>query len=294
MNVYLTGRLSEDETKYQAAVALCGKLFKLEETIQNTKAYSEEEYRQMLKDGDVESKDDYLEYLATPCNDDIFKTEVDVLCKTMLKTEDFLKKHPVHGMLIKDKGLEFHTDLFGTSRKVYDLQYSNKRISDCRIRLMENLNTNKVFVNDLINSNIRDSLTQRVFNPEKEQTYHFKAGDLVACVNQETGKSTDMFAYVVEADKKKNTLYLDKYTDRGGISWKMQLQQLQIMELEQFYRPMTDDEILEFRDNLAKLLSDPRKSRKLDAPYTTNETYKAVCEAADEIEARQKQDKEIE
>ena len=57
---------------------------------------------------------------------------------------------------------------------------------------------------------------------------------------------------------------------------------------EALSNPMTDDEILEFRDGLTKLLTDPVKSRKLDAPMTTRETYSLVCELADKIEAERK------
>lgn len=251
MNVYLTAQISEDGSKYQAAVAMGDKLFKFE----------------------------------TPYKD--WTTPLEVMYKTMLKTEDYLKKQPLRGMLLKNSGLTFSTDILSDSNiKTSNKMYNNPVLNAGRERLEASLGV-KVAANNLISDRMKDAMLQRAYNPEGEQTYHFKQGDLVICRNPERGATEfDSFAYVAQAEN--NSLYLDKYTKYGEVSWKTQLMSQLHMELEQYYRPMTDDEILEFRDGLTKLLTDPVKSRKLDAPMTTRETYSLVCELADKIEAERK------
>ncbi len=256
MNVYLTAQISEDGSKYQAAVALDDKLLKLELPYKNEQ-----------------------------------QNAVEALYKTMLKTEDYLKKNPFRGSLLKigSNNLTFSTDLLSDDCvKTSSIFYKNATLNTCKEELEASLGI-KVNADNLINDRIKNTMLQRVYNPEGEQTYHFQQGDLVIARNPEKGATEfDAFAYVTEADKKRNVLYLDKYTKYGEVSWKTQLIPMLKMELEQFYRPMTDDEILEFRDGLTKLLTDPIKSRKLDAPMTTRETYSLVCELADKIEAERK------
>ena len=53
---------------------------------------------------------------------------------------------------------------------------------------------------------------------------------------------------------------------------------------------MTDDEIKTFHDGMTKLLTDPAKSRKLDDPNVTRETYEIVGRAVENIRAAEKAD----
>ena len=62
------------------------------------------------------------------------------------------------------------------------------------------------------------------------------------------------------------------------------------MELTGFYRPMTDEEILTFHEGMTKLLTDPAKSRKLDDPNITRETYEVVGRAVENIRTAEKAD----
>jgi len=250
MDIYLTGKVvnKDGQDVLMSAIAMNGKLLKLETPFEGEQTYHE------------------------------------VVAKTMKKTEDYLKHHAGIIKQMGTRNLHFHTDYLGDYHEAHNQSYRDEKINACRDSLAELLHTpfTSIEVDNLEIGKVKDTLMQRVFEPETEQTYHFKPDDLVVCFS--------IYARVVTADKTNNRLVLDKYQEYGEFSASNCPQRLLEMELSNMYRPMTDDEILEFHDGMTKLLADPAKSRKLDDPNTTMQTYEVVGRAVDNIRAAEKAD----
>lgn len=258
MDIYLTGKVvnKDGQDVLMSAIAMDGKLFKLETPFEGEQTYH------------------------------------DVVAKTMKKTEDYMKHHAGIIKQMGTRSLHFKTDYLGDDvHEAINASYKDETINACRNRLAELLHVpfTSIEVDNLEIDRVKDTLMQRVFEPETEQTYHFKPDDLVICSNEES-TSFSIYARVVTADKTNNRLVLDKYQEYGEFSASNRPQRLLEMELSNMYRPMTDDEILEFHDGMTKLLTDPAKSRKLDDPNITRETYEVVGRAVDNIRAAEKAD----
>lgn len=257
MDIYLTGKVvsKDGQDVLMSAIAMDGKLLKLETPFEGEQTYH------------------------------------DVVAKTMKKTEDYLKHHAGIIKQMGTRNLHFRTDYLGDYHEAHNQSYRDEKINACRDSLAELLHTpfTSIEVDNLEIDEVKDTLMQRVFEPETEQTYHFKPDDLVICSN-EGSTSFSIYARVVTADKANNQLVLDKYQEYGEFSISNRPQRLLEMELIGFFRPMTDDEILEFHEGMTKLLADPAKSRKLDDPNITMQTYEVVGRAVDNIRAAEKAD----
>lgn len=216
------------------------------------------------------------------------ETRIDVLNKAMSKTEQWLKHHPgIGGKLIKG-GLTFDTNLLsetyhGTSEKAF-----SKEIYERVCSLNQELNV-KAEITNLEIDRVKTNLMNRAFYPSKDTSYHFKPNDLIISNKDKNDiNGFSVFARVVAADQKTNFLHIDRYTDYGKISWKQKTQPLLNMELNQFYRPMTDDEVLMFCEGLSGLATDPIKSRCIDDKNVFSETYFIVIDRAEKIEQERK------
>lgn len=264
MDIYLTGKVvnKDGQDVLMSAIAMDGKLLKLETPFEGEQTYHE------------------------------------VVAKTMKKTEDYMRHHAGIIKQMGTRSLHFKTDYLGNDvHEAINASYKDETINACRHRLAELLHTpfTSIEVDNLEIDRVKETLMQRVFEPETEQTYHFKPDDLVICSN-EGSTSFSIYARVVSVDKKENTVWFDKYQEYGEFSSSIydkhthepRKQRLLEMELIGFYRPMTDDEILEFHEGMTKLLADPAKSRKLDDPNITRETYEIVSRAVENIRAAEK------
>ena len=266
MDIYLTGKVENKDGQdvLMSAIAMDGKLFKLETPFEGEQTYH------------------------------------DVVAKTMKKTEDYMKHHAGIIKQMGTRSLHFKTDYLGDDvHEAINASYKDETINACRNSLAELLHIpfTSIEVDNLEIDRVKDTLMQRVFEPETEQTYHFKPDDLVICGNNDVS-GFSIYARVVSVDKKENTVWLDKYQEHGEFSNSIydkhthepRKQRLLEMELTGFYRPMTDEEILTFHEGMTKLLTDPAKSRKLDDPNVTRETYEIVGRAVENIRAAEKAD----
>ena len=258
MDIYITGKVENKDRQdvLMTAIAMDGKLLKLETPFEGEQTYH------------------------------------DVICKVMRKAEDYIKHSPI----IKQMGtrnVHFHTDFFGDDpHEAHNQSYRDEKINACRNSLAELLHTSftSIQVDNLEIDTVKDVLKQRVFEPKTEQTYHFKPDDLVIGNDDGICSGFTLYARVVTADKKNNSLLLDRYQEHGTFCTNNQEQDLLRMELSHYYRPMTDEEILTFHDGMAKLLADPAKSRKLKDRDMTMQTYEIVSKAVENIRAAEKAD----
>lgn len=94
--------------------------------------------------------------------------------------------------------------------------------------------------------------------------YNFEEGDFVICKPSEekrndSNKNFEIYAYVVEVNRDKDTLRLDRYLKQGRLHIEKSPEfHLKEMEKDGFYQPMNDYEIADFYDGVAELLSDAR------------------------------------
>ena len=256
MHIYITGKIENKNGQdiLMSAIALDGRLFKLE-----TPFVGEQTYH-------------------------------DVVYRVMKKTEDYI----INAEAARQKkicAVSFRTDYFGDYHETANKAFRDEKIYNCMKQIDRTLRSLGVWlvdgtkVDNLEISRVKDTLMQRVFNPKTEQTYHFKPDDLVIGCNSES-PTHSIYARVVSVDKKNNRLVLDKYNGGGEINIGSDMpNKLLEMELLNYYRPQTDDETLTFQIGIAKLLK-PRpnfnriKSRNLD---TAEQTYEIVSEAAGRI-----------
>ena len=258
MDIYLTGKVvnKDGQDVLMSAIAMDGKLFKLETPFKGEQTYH------------------------------------DVICKVMRKAEDYIKHSPI----IKQMGtrnVHFHTDFFGDDpHEAHNQSYRDEKINACRNSLAELLHTpfTSIQVDNLEIDTVKDILKQRVFEPKTEQTYHFKPDDLVIRSSDGVCSGFTLYARVVTADKKSNSLLLDRYQEHGAFCTNNQKQDLLRMELSHYYRPMTDEEILTFHDGMTKLLADPAKKRSLKDRDMTMQTYEIVGRAVENIRSAEKAD----
>jgi type IV secretory pathway VirB4 component len=257
MRIYITGKIESKNGQdiLMSAVAIDGRLFKLETPFRGEQTYH------------------------------------DVVYKVMKKTEDYI----INAEAVKQKDIRavrFHTDYFGDDyHKAANEACRDEKIYNCMKQIDSTLRSLGIWlvdgtvVNNLEIDRVKDTLMQRVFNPKTEQTYHFKPDDLVIGCNSKS-PTHSIYARVVSVDKKNNRLVLDKYNGCGEINIGSDMpNKLLEMELLNYYRPQTDDETLTFQIGIAKLLK-PRpnfnriESRNLD---TAEQTYEIVSEAAGRI-----------
>lgn len=117
--------------------------------------------------------------------------------------------------------------------------------------------------------------------------YFFETNDLVICKPDgevpEASKDHLIYARVVSVDRKADIVVLDKYLKEGRLHCHTP-SKLPLAELENgnYYQPMTDDEILTFRDVLAQLVASPRQANQLDNG-DVRATFEVVNERAEEI-----------
>lgn len=118
--------------------------------------------------------------------------------------------------------------------------------------------------------------------------YTFKENDLVICKPDgeipEASKDHLIYARVVSVDRKSDIIVLDRYLNEGKLRCKLWSGlPLTRLENEGYYQPMNDEEILKFRDGLAKLLTSPYQANRLDN-LDVSATFEVVNKAADKIE----------
>jgi len=118
--------------------------------------------------------------------------------------------------------------------------------------------------------------------------YKFKEGDFVICKPSEEkrcegNKEFEIYALVVEVDRDKDILRLDKYLKQGRLHMeKVPQHHLARMESEGFYQPMNDFEIKEFFDGVAALLSSTRFQNNLYA-NDVRRTFEALDAAMNDM-----------
>lgn len=129
--------------------------------------------------------------------------------------------------------------------------------------------------------------------------YKFEKDDLVICKpaeheRTEGNKPFEIYARVAEVDREKDILRLDCYQRQGRFHLESRMKKelsLSEMERNEFYQPLNDDEILDFRDGLCDLLMN-----KTNYLYSMDvqATFELANERAEEIERESKSDREIE
>lgn len=100
----------------------------------------------------------------------------------------------------------------------------------------------------------------------------FRIDDLVICRNVKN-KEESIYARVVNVDRKKNTIELDKYLRQGEVCCKSSQTVLPYLdEIENsLYQPMSNDEITSFHEGLTKLYgSEPKLFENLSVKKTFN------------------------
>ena len=93
--------------------------------------------------------------------------------------------------------------------------------------------------------------------------YSFQKDDLVICKPEEHKRSEsnnpfEIYARVDEVDRDRDKVRLDCYQKQGNFHLESRITKLlplSEMEENELYQPMNEEEIIEFRDNLCKLLS---------------------------------------
>ena len=99
--------------------------------------------------------------------------------------------------------------------------------------------------------------------------YKFKEGDFVICKPSEekrndSNKNFEIYAYVVDVDRKHDILRLDRYMKQGRLHMEKSPKfRLKDMEKDGFYQPMEESEIKDFYDGVAALLADSRFQNNL-------------------------------
>lgn len=121
--------------------------------------------------------------------------------------------------------------------------------------------------------------------------YTFEKNGLVICKPDsevsEAEKDHLIYARVVSVDRSKDEVVLDRYLKEGQVHYQYYSKQspkLPLMRLENegYYQPMTDEEILKFRDGLVKLVASPYQADRLDN-VDVSATFEVVNERAEEI-----------
>lgn len=248
MDIYITGKVENKDGQdvLMSAIAMDGKLLKLETPFEGEQTYH------------------------------------DVVYKVMRKTEDYIKHLPIIQQM-GTRHVDFYTDYLGSGiHDAINQSYKDEKIYACRESLAELLHTPSIKVDSLYISEVKDVLMQRVFEPKTEQTYHFKPDDLIA--------NHGNFSRVVSVDKANDKVQLDLYLGYGEVSSNSGNYRLLETELMHYYRPMTDEEILTFHDNLTALLAKPKWQQKLKDRDTTMQTYEIVSKAVENIRAAEKAD----
>ena len=258
MDIYITGKVESKNGQdiLMSAIAIDGRLFKLETPFKGEQTYH------------------------------------DVVYRVMKKTEDYILQNAETIKQMDIRSMHFRTDYFGDDyHKAVNEACKDKKIYvrmqkiDCILRSLDIWMPSGTVVDNLEIDQAKETLMQRVFNPKTEQTYHFKPDDLVICCNGES-PTHSIYARVVSVDKKNNRLVLDKYNGNGEISiGSDRPNKLLEMELLNYYRPLTDDETLTFYKGIEKLLKphpsfDRIESRNLDI---AEQTYEIVGKASGRI-----------
>ena len=123
--------------------------------------------------------------------------------------------------------------------------------------------------------------------------YKFQKDDLVICKPEERSESNkpfEIYARVAEVDRNRDKVRLDCYQKQGSFHIEDRItKQLPLSEMEEnkFYQPMNEEEIIEFRDNLCKLLTSSSFRNNMYA-IDVQATFELANEKAEEIERNQK------
>lgn len=131
--------------------------------------------------------------------------------------------------------------------------------------------------------------------------YKFQVDDLVICKPAEqerddSNRDFEIFARVAEVDRDRDTVRLDCYQKQGRLHLESRIkQELSLSELEhgEFYQPLNNDEVLDFRDGLCDLLTSTSFRNNLFS-MDVQATFDLANEAAEEIEHDRKRSKEME
>ena len=125
--------------------------------------------------------------------------------------------------------------------------------------------------------------------------YSFQKDDLVICKPEEhkrseSNKPFEIYARVDEVDRDRDKVRLDCYQKQGSFHLESRITKLlplSEMEENEFYQPMNEEEIIEFRDNLCKLLTSPNFCNNMYV-IDVQATFELANEKAEEIERNQK------
>ena len=131
--------------------------------------------------------------------------------------------------------------------------------------------------------------------------YKFQKDDLIICkpVEQErddSNKNFEIYARVAEVDRDRDVVRLDCYQKQGRLHLENRItKELSLSELErnEFYQPLNNDEILDFRDGLCDLLVSSGFCNNLYS-MDVQATFELANEMAENIERECKSDKGIE
>ena len=123
--------------------------------------------------------------------------------------------------------------------------------------------------------------------------YSFQKDDLVICKPEERSESNkpfEIYARVAEVDRDRDKVRLDCYQEQGNFHLESRITKLlplSEMEENELYQPMNEEEIIEFRDNLCKLLTSPSFRNNMYV-IDVMATFELANEKAEEIERIQK------
>ena len=151
---------------------------------------------------------------------------------------------------------------------------------------------NALHMNDYVVKNVKEQIFDLING--KNIGYQFKENDLVILRREgkdETSEQArrnalefEICARVVWVNRETNTILLDRYQGRGSLQHRCQSQSLSEIALQDYYKPMNEEEILEFRDGMAAALADPIKSQKFNDKNIALATFEIVNERAEQIE----------
>jgi hypothetical protein len=129
--------------------------------------------------------------------------------------------------------------------------------------------------------------------------YKFQKDDLIICKPAEqerddSNKDFEIYARVAEVDRDRDAVRLDCYQKQGRLHLESRMKKelsLSEMERNEFYQPLNDDEVLDFRDGLCDLLTN-----KMNYLYSVDvqATFDLANEMAEEIERERKSGRDIE
>ena len=130
--------------------------------------------------------------------------------------------------------------------------------------------------------------------------YKFQKDDLIICKPAEqerddSNRDFEIYARVAEIDRDRDTVRLDCYQKQGRLHLESRIkQELPLAELErnEFYQPLNEDEILDFRDGLCDLMTSTSFLNNLYS-MDVQATFELANEMAEEVDRNKSADKEM-